>query len=325
MTASKINIGIDIGGTTIRTGFVTLEGKVIVQNSMKTDPSRGFDNIIGGIIENIKKMVSDLDILMSEVNSIGIGVPGTVNSEEGIVVFAPNIFWENIQVSEKIKEAFDIPIFIVQDSRASAWGEYLFGSGKGYKNIASITLGTGIGCGMILDGKLFHGGLNTAGEFGHQIVVIDGHKCNCGRTGCLESYTAGLAIVREGKKIPGVEKLLQKSPEGIEVKDVFDLAKVGNADAIKITDTVVSYLGMGLVNLINLNSIELISISGGISNAPDELLFNPLKQFIQERAYSAISDKVKLVKSLLGDNAPMIGAASLCQSVRKGGVKLNWP
>ena len=164
---------------------------------------------------------------------------------------------------------------------------------------------------MILDGKIFHGGLNTAGELGHTIVELNGNKCNCGKIGCLEAHSAGLAIVREGKKIPGVEKLINKEASEISVKDVFSLAESGHPDARRITDSVVAYLGIAFVNLINVNSLELISISGGISNAPDELLFNPLKKFIRERAYSAIADKVKLVKSSLGDNAPMIGAALL--------------
>lgn len=315
MCSNKINIGVDVGGTTINTGFVTSEGKIIGQNSMKTEPSRGCDNIIDAIIGNIKKLLEEQNMNIEVINSIGIGVPGTVNSNDGKVVFAPNIFWKDVQVSAKIKEVFNVPVFLGQDSRASAWGEYLVGSGKGYKNMASITLGTGIGCGMIMDGKIFHGGLNTAGEFGHQMVEIEGHKCNCGKTGCLEAYTAGLAIVRDGKKITDVEKLIQKPSEEITVKDVFDLAQSGNEDAIKITDSVVAYLGMGFVNLINLISPELISLSGGISNAPDELLFYPLKKVIKARAYSAISEKLVLVKSSLGDNAPMIGAALLYRSV----------
>jgi len=316
MQSNKINIGVDLGGTTISTGFLDQKRKIVAHNSIKTEPDRGSEGIINAIIQNIKKTLVEQKISISDVNSIGVGVAGTTDTKNGVVVFAPNIFWKNVQVSALIKDAFKVPVFLGQDSRAAAWGEYLAGSGKGYKNIASITLGTGIGCGMILDGKLFHGGLNTAGEFGHTIVELNGYKCNCGKTGCLEAYSGGLAIVREGKKIPDVEKLLKKDAAEISVKDVFTLAQSGNADARRITDSVVTYLGIGFVNLINVNSLELISISGGISNAPDDLLINPLKEFIKERAYSAIADKVKLVKSSLGDNAPMIGAALLDSSTQ---------
>ena len=314
MQSSKFNVGVDVGGTTINTGFINQSGKIISHTTMATEAKRGSEAIIQAIIRKIKLMLAESGKAQKDIGSIGIGVPGTADSKNGVVVFAPNIFWQNVQVSAPLREAFNVPVHLGQDSRAAAWGEYLVGSAKGYKNTASITLGTGIGCGMIIDGRLFHGGLNTAGEFGHMIVELNGNKCNCGKTGCLEAHSAGLFIVREGKKIPDVEKILRKNPDEVTVKDVFRLAEKGNTDAGKITDSVVSYLGMGFVNLINLNSLELISISGGISNAPDELLLNPLKEFIRQRAYSAIADKVKIVKSSLGDNAPMIGAALLDKS-----------
>jgi glucokinase len=311
MNKKKLNIGVDIGGTTISTGILNETGKVLFQNSIKTNPEGGSDKIIMSVIINIRNSLSGLNASVSDVNSIGIGVPGTADTKKGVVVFAPNLFWQNVSISGIIKDAFKVPVFLGQDSRAAAWAEFLIGSGKGYKNIASVTLGTGIGCGMILDGKLFHGGLNTAGELGHTIVELNGNICNCGKIGCLEAHSAGLAIVREGKKISGIQKLINKSVEEISVKDVFSLSQSGNSAARRITDSVVSYLGIAFVNLINVNSLELISISGGISNAPKNLLIDPLRKFINERAYSAVADKVKLVRSSLGDNAPMIGAALL--------------
>lgn len=311
MHSDKIYIGVDVGGTTINTGLVDCSGKILHSNTQSTDARRGSTAVIQSIINIIKALLAETGVPVTQVASIGIGVPGTADSKNGVVVFAPNIFWKDVQVSSLIRKAFNIPVFLGQDSRAAAWAEFLVGAGKGYRNIASVTLGTGIGCGMILNGKLFHGGLNTAGEFGHQIVELEGNVCNCGKRGCLEAHSAGLYIVREGRKIPNVEKLIDKDPDQLTVKDIYFLAGKDNAAARKITDSVVAYLGMGFVNLINLNSLELISISGGISNAPDDLLLNPLRKFIKERVYSAISDKVLLVKSSLGDNAPMIGAALL--------------
>lgn len=311
MIKKKISIGVDIGGTTISTGILNDVGNIIYKNSFKTEPDGGSAKIIGTVISNIRSSLDAINVSVTDIKSIGIGVPGTADTKKGVVVFAPNLFWTNVSLSGIIKDAFKVPVFISQDSRAAAWAEFIVGSGKGYKNIASVTLGTGIGCGMILDGKLFHGGLNTAGELGHTIVELNGNKCNCGKIGCLEAHSAGLAIVREGKKIPRIEKLINKNPGELSVKDVYSLAESGNPDARYITDSVVSYLGIAFVNLINVNSLEVISISGGISNAPDNLLIDPLRKFIKERAYSAAADKVKLVKSSLGDNAPMIGAALL--------------
>lgn len=239
-------------------------------------------------------------------------MPGTADSVRGIVVYAPNLFWRNVEIVAALQPVFDAPIFIAQDTRAAAWAEYLVGSGRGLRGVAAVTLGTGIGCGMVIDGKIFHGALNTAGEFGHQIVEIDGEQCNCGRRGCLEAHAGGLAIVREGKKrIANLGVLLGKDPAGVSVADVFRLAQQGNFQARQLTDDVVRYIGVGMVNLINLNSLEMICISGGISNAPPELLLEPLTAFVRNRAYEAVADKVRISRSTLGEDAPLIGAALL--------------
>ena len=245
-----------------------------------------------------------MNLVTDTVRSIGIGFPGTVESSKGMVVFAPNIFFENVDVRTKIAQSFNCPVYLGQDSRAAAWAEYCVGAGANYNNIAAITIGTGIGCGLVIDGKIFHGGYNTAGEFGHQLIDPDGYPCNCGRKGCLETFSGGLAILREGKK-------LDESLNIQTVKDVYDLAEQGHKGALAITGRVVINLGIGLVNLINLMSLEMITLSGGISNAPDNLLFDPLRKFVKEHAYSAVAKKVKIVHSPLGDNAGLIGAALL--------------
>ena len=257
--------------------------------------------MIQTIIDNINSLLDKSGYKISDVRSIGLGFPGTVDSKKGLVIFAPNIFFENIDVKSKIAETFHCPVFLSQDSRAAAWGEYRVGAGRDYTNMAAITIGTGIGCGLIIDGKIFHGGHNSAGEFGHQIIDAEGNSCNCGRKGCLETYCAGLAIVRAGKDIG----------DNLTVKDIYDLADSGNQIALKIANQVVRYLGMGMVNLINLTSLEMIAISGGISNAPDRLLLHPLRNFVEEHAYSAVAQKVKIIHSSLGDDAPLIGAALL--------------
>ena len=298
----KINIGVDVGGTTINVGIVTSDGHIIEKSTTKTLADKGGHAIIiQTIIDSIMFLLGKSDFRLDDLRSIGLGFPGTVDSKKGLVIFAPNIFFENIDVKSKIAESFQCPVYLSQDSRAAAWGEYRVGAGRNYKNIAAITIGTGIGCGLIIDGKIFHGGHNSAGEFGHLIIDLEGPPCNCGRKGCLETYCAGLAIVRAGKKIG----------DNLTVKDIYDLAGSGDKTALEITNQVVHYLGIGLVNLINLTSLEMIAISGGISNAPDRLLLDPLRQFVEEHAYAAVARKVKINHSSLGDNAPLIGAALL--------------
>jgi glucokinase len=307
-----LNVGVDIGGTNIKFGVTDENGKILLQGKTKTRPDRGSDLIVGSIIQGIDTILVEASLRHEDIKSIGLGVPGTVDSKSGMVVYAPNLFWRNVEIVKAIQQAFNVPVYIVQDARAAAWAEYLIGAGKGLRSVASVTLGTGIGCGMVFDGMIFHGALNTAGEFGHQIVELDGNLCNCGRRGCLEAYAGGLAIVRDAKKrIPGIDELLHKKPSTVGVHDVYQLAQEGNAQARQLTDSVVKYIGMGLVNLINICSVELISISGGISNAPSELLLNPLIEFVRNRAYESVAGKVRVYRSALGENAPLIGAGLL--------------
>lgn len=321
MAGQRFSVGVDIGGTNIKFGIVDEDGRILHQKKTETNPQRGSDAIVASITEGIEGLLRTASLKPSDVASIGLGVPGTADQATGMVVYAPNLFWRNVAVVAAIEPVFQVPVFIAQDTRAAAWAEYRVGSAKGSRGVAAVTLGTGVGCGMVLDGRVFHGALNTAGEFGHQIVEIDGEACNCGRRGCLEAHAGGLAIVREAKKrIADLDALLGKDSSGVTVSDVFWLAQQGNAAARALTDSVVRYIGIGLVNLINLTGVEAICISGGISNAPTELLIDPLTAFVKSRAYESAAEKVKLCRSSLGEDAPLIGAALLYREAENRGA-----
>ncbi|HLH34292.1 MAG TPA: ribose 5-phosphate isomerase B [Alloacidobacterium sp.] len=308
----KLSIGVDLGGTNIKFGLVDASGKVLLSSKEKTPAGQGDAAIVDSILFGVRRLLNESGAALRSVESLGIGVPGTVEPKTGVILFAPNLHLANFNIIAPIHKAFDIPVCVTQDTRAAAWGEYLVGSGQGVSTVASITLGTGVGCGMVLNGSIFHGGLNTAGEFGHMIVESDGRPCNCGRCGCLEAYAGGSAILRDARSvIKDLPQRLKKDEECISVEDVFELAVHGDVEARQITDQAVRYLGIGIVNLVNLNSIEIVSISGGISNAPDTLLLNPLREFVRNRAYKLTSEKVHLCKSSLGEDAPLIGAALL--------------
>ena len=312
MTDQVFNVGVDVGGTNIKLGITNENGSILLQDKIKTGVERGSDAIILSIIEGIHALLAKASLPRGHVRSIGVGVPGTVDSEAGIVVYAPNIFWKNVAISSVIQDAFSVPVDIAQDTRAAAWAEYLVGAARDSRGVAAITLGTGVGCGMVIDGKIFHGALNTAGEFGHQIVELNGTPCNCGRRGCLEAYAGGPAIVGQAiRLIPSIDVILQKNNEEIGVDDVYRLAQEGNSPARQLTNRVVTCIGVGFVNLLNLTAVDVICISGGISNAPAELLLDPLVAFVRERAYVGASGKVRICKSPLGEDAPMIGASLL--------------
>jgi glucokinase len=310
MSTQEVSVGIDIGGTNIKFGIVDGEGRILRQRKVATDPARGSETIVTEIVHQIWRLLEEAGLNADDLTSIGLGVPGTADPVRGTVVYAPNLFWRDVPIASVIQAVFRVPISLAQDTRAAAWAEYVAGSGRGLRGVAAVTLGTGVGCGMVIDGKIFHGALNTAGEFGHQIVEIEGKPCNCGRHGCLEAHAGGLAIVREAEnQIPNIHELLQKKQ--IDVADVYHLAESGNAKARKLTDRVVKYIGVGLVNLINLNSIEMICLSGGISNAPATLLLDPLLEFVRCRAYEMAAKQVRICRSTLGEDAPLIGAALL--------------
>jgi glucokinase len=312
MTEHAFNVGVDIGGTNIKFGITNEGGLILLQHRIKTNAGSGCDTIIHSILQGIHAMLAEAPLRRESIRSIGVGVPGTADSQAGLVIYAPNLFWRNVSIGPVIEREFSVPVHIAQDTRAAAWAEYLVGAARGSRGSACVTVGTGVGCGFVFGGRIFHGALNTAGEFGHQIVEIDGESCNCGRRGCLEAHAGGLAIARQGiEQIPSIENLLNKGKNDIGVDDIYRLALNGNDAARKLTDRVVKYIGVGLVNLLNLTSVDTICISGGISNAPSELLFDPLVAFVRDRAYVGAVGKVNICKSELGEDAPMIGASLL--------------
>lgn len=313
--SQKLSIGIDVGGTNTKIAVVTADGNIIQKISVPTLTGKKADVLIDCLIQNTKQLINVSGLSQHDIHSVGLGIPGTVNVEKGAVVYAPNIFLKNVEIINRLKKSLQKRIFISQDSRASAWAEYLIGVKKQYSNIVSITLGTGIGCGMIIDGKIFTGALNTAGEFGHQIIDVNGRNCHCGKRGCLETLIGGPAILKEALSVKKLKKKLNADGSGASVSRVYDLALKGDKDALLITKYVVRYLAQGLVNLINIISPQFISISGGISGAGDKLLLNPLKKQVKELAYGPVSNKIKIVKSTLGPDAPVIGAALMYQCI----------
>jgi glucokinase len=311
----SFSIGIDLGGTNIKFCISDERGAIRSQHRIRTPTESGCDGVVASIVENIPTLLARAGLSLPAINSIGIGVPGTVDARAGIIVFAPNIFAVNVPIVDAIQRRYDLPIYLAQDTHAAAWGEYKVGAGKGCASIASVTLGTGIGCGMVIDGEIYHGALNnTVGEIGHLIVDLEGSECNCGNRGCLETIAGGLAIVRAARdSISGLGDLIGKSADSVSVEDVFELSGRGHPAARRITEDVVKYVGIGLVSLVNIMGPELVSMSGGICNAPDELLFAPLVQFVRTRAYPTIAERLKICRSPLGGDAPLIGVALLHQ------------
>ena len=314
-------IGIDLGGTNIAVGICNEDLKIIDKASVPTLSKRPIEQIVADMAALCKKLAERNSISMDKIDRIGIAVPGTINSARGIVEYSNNIVMKNTPIVELFKKHIDKEVLITNDANAAALGEALAGSGKGKKSLVMVTLGTGVGGGIIIDGRIFEGGVNTAGgEIGHTVIVSGGRQCTCGRRGCWEAYSSASALsaitaekMRE-LELKGIPSLLfdEKEKEGrISARTAFSAMKRGDAYAREIVDGYISYLADGITNLINIFQPEVIAIGGGVCNEGDALL-KPLKALVDRDQYTRDSaSKTELVVAKLGNDAGIIGAAAL--------------
>lgn len=193
----KVYIGIDFGGTSIKGGIVTADGKILYKSSVPTDAKEGVKKVISNIVKLIRDLEAHND---DEIQGIGIGIPGLIDGENGVVVVAGNLYWSDVHIVDELHKYFDYPIKITNDANAAALGEAKFGSGKNYKTSVFVTLGTGIGGGIVIDGKLYEGNKSAGGEIGHMIIHPHGEQCTCGNKGCWETYGSATAIIRETRR-----------------------------------------------------------------------------------------------------------------------------
>ncbi|MEA5003098.1 MAG: ROK family protein [Christensenella sp.] len=307
----KKNIGIDIGGTKVMLGVVDEEGTILIKKKIPMQPELSAENMIGQIAQEARRMLDDANIGMEEISFVGAGVPGTVDTAAGIVEYCPNICWDSVPAGKYFREALGKETLLSQDSRLAALGESLFGAGRDYGSIACITIGTGIGCGLIYGKKIFGGGLGTAGELGHIVCEADGRQCPCGNRGCLERYSSGTGILLEAKESYPVQ-----FAGTVRTEDVFDLAYAGSTSAKEVIARSVSRLADGIVTLVNIFAPEAVIISGGLCEHK-ELVIEPLQNAVQMRGYPAWTRQSRLPvrKAELGADAPMIGASALYRGI----------
>lgn len=303
----RYNIGIDIGGTKVNIGIVKDKGEVIDKVKMPVSKAASYGKVVAEICEEMKALLLKNNLELEDIYFIGIGVPGTVDVKTGFVTYCPNLYWYDVPIGEMFKNYLGRDVKVMQDSRNAALAETLLGAGRKYDNTMCVSIGTGIGCGIIIDRKIFNGGMNTAGELGHTPVVKDGRLCVCGNRGCLERYVSGTGI-RDRAIDLFPEKF--KSEEEKCSEYVFELAYQGDKDILAFIDECVDYLAFGIANAVNLLSPEAIIISGGLC-VHEELMINPLREKIMKHGYYAWKkqDKLQVCKAELGSDAAMIGAA----------------
>lgn len=290
-----LRLGIDIGGTKINLGLLDENNRLLGNRKLYVAQITSLSDSLKAEVESL---CAELGVDAADIVSCGVGVPGTVSEDGKRLLKAPNIAILSENVTQELEKALQLPVTLVQDSRAAAWGEYVCGAGVGGSTVVCITLGTGIGTGMVIDGKIYHGALGSAGEMGHIPVAENGRSCGCGKTGCLEKYCAGGGLDITARELLG---------EGKTAADLFAAAKDGDAAAAGEISKAVKMLGNAVVSIINLISPDCILFSGGLSEQ-EEMYLNPLIAYVQEHCYS--SGRIpRLEKAALGENSPLIGAA----------------
>ena len=308
----KLKIGIDLGGTNIAGGLVSDSGELIYKTSAPTvtDSEESLLSAIVNVINEIKTHANG-----EEISGVGIGVPGHADDKTGIVVYCNNVPFENTPLAEYVKRETGLSCTIGNDANAAALGEVLFGSAKNYSNAIMITLGTGIGAGIIFDNKVFSGCNGAAGEIGHMCLVPDGIPCACGRRGCFELYGSATALKRQTREAmekhpESILNKLAKTPEEVSGKTAFDAMRAGDEVGKAVVDQYVRYLATGVVDIINLLYPEAIIFGGGVAKEGETLLA-PICEIVEKESYSTYGRQPKFLTAELGNDAGIIGAAFL--------------
>ena len=314
--------GIDIGGTNIKCIMMSETDEVLIQKSVDTPYRRPVSEVVDLIEEVICRMLKECGQRHEELLGIGLGIPGPTNFKTGIAYAVPFLGWNNVNICEMLEERFHVPVSCDNDANLNALGEMYFGAGKGRRNIILLTLGTGLGCGIIVDGRILRGANNVAAEAGHMVIESDGELCVCGKRGCLESYCSATALVRYAKDFVGQypdSALLRYAggeAEKIDGKMIYRGCLEGDEASLKTRDVFVEKLSVGLVNMINLLNPECIILSGGVSGMGDMLL-GPLKKSVE----NLLMHKVQECDMMIGKLYTMAGVMGACRMVKENRIK----
>lgn len=309
------SIGIDIGGMSIKTGLVDEKGQIVVKSSIKTE--RNPELAVKYMAEQIEGLLKEYNISLSMIDGIGIGCPGTVSKDNGVIDFMNNVGWVKVPIVSIFKKYFDLPVIISNDANVAVLAETLYGVASGSKNCVMFTLGTGVGGGIIIDGKLFEGTDSKGAELGHSLFIYDGEQCSCGRKGCLERYISASALLRQTKKAMEENKdsLMWEYVQG-DVANVnglipFECAKKGDKTAEKVISNYVAYLSEAIMGMLNVFRPDTFIIGGGISNQGDYLI-DRIKSYCEKVDYGfKFSPIPKICVAKLKNDAGIIGAAAL--------------
>lgn len=311
-------LGIDLGGTNIVAGVVDESYKIIATAKRKTDCPRPADAILDDMAAVALEAIEAAGLKKEDIDAAGVGTPGAIDPVNGIVCYANNLGFFGVPMAEMLKERTGIDFFIENDANAAAYGEFVAGAGAGTKDFVMITLGTGVGGGIIIDGKIYSGSNYAGAELGHTVINMDGEMCSCGRQGCWEAYASATALIRQTKqamiKYPDTVmwELCSNDINAVNGRTAFDAMRKGDKAGKIVVDKYVEYIAVGIANNINIFQPEIICIGGGISKEGDNLIL-PIKKYVEGDNYArSMEKKAEIRTAALGNDAGIIGAAYIC-------------
>jgi len=312
----KLILGVDLGGTKIAAALATTQGEIVARGRRPTPAQAGPDAVINSVCATINEVLSAKELRPSRLSGIGIAAAGVIDSANGKVIFSPNLpAWHEVPLREAIEQRFGIPAYLGNDANLAALGEWRFGVEKKVANLIYITVSTGIGGGIIADGKLYTGACGAAGEIGHMTIDVNGPRCRCGNIGCWETLASGTALAREAvKRITegartSIIELVGGDVSKIDAKIVGLAAKQGDELAQELVSRLGYYFGVGLANLVNIFNPELILVGGGVAKI-GALLLQPAIKIVKERAFSTSANAVEIKPATLGDDSGILGAVA---------------
>jgi len=317
-------IGVDLGGTNIKFGIVSEKGKVLQKGMLSAQANLGRNAILNNINKAVGESLALAKAKKIKIKGIGVGSPGTVNLKSGkIEGSCPNLpQMVNVNLKGWLSKNFKFPIYVDNDTNVMALAESKFGAAKGYKDALCLTLGTGIGGGMILDGKLFHGSSFAGAEFGHMTICYNGRRCNCGGIGCLEMYASAPAMVKDAKWLlrrdrkSVIRKLIQENASKLTTEVIFEAERKGDVLASNVINQACAYLGAGIASAVNLLNPQVVVIGGGVSEGGTSFI-RRIEKEVKRRAFPSATKHLKVVRAKLGNDAGFIGAAILCSSTNQ--------
>jgi glucokinase len=327
---TKYIVGVDLGGTNIVVGAMPEDGsRQLAVRSTATHAEQGAEAVVDRIASMVNEVITDVmqteNATKADFLGVGVGAPGPLDRERGVVVVAPNLGWRDFPLRDSISERVGLPVTLDNDANCATMGEWWQGAAQGARNVVGITIGTGIGGGVILDGKLYHGSSDVAGEIGHTTIDSTGRYCRCGNYGCLEAYASGPAIALRAREalerdeVSMLRRMVDNKLGDLTAATVYAAANAGDSLALEVVRDTARFLGTGIGNLLNILNPDVVVITGGVTQA-GEPLFEPLRAEVKRRAFRPAVDACRIVMGSLRSSAGMVGAVATFKQQRLGAV-----